>query len=407
MSTWLACKRTGILVLMSLTGITACPTVFADSGISIPTRQAAAKVNEDTIGVVFTHEELFHQLVHNLERELEQDSGLRIVPIMGKNHVQSIYDLLYLKGVDLALVRADAIEFVKRESDYPGIQRVIKSVAKVSEEKIVIISRKDYQSLEDLAGQVVGFGLPGSGEYVTGTIAFGALEIVPEHLETDNKTAIEKVKSGELAAMVYLLRAPDAVQTGADLAAATAVKALKQEDELHVLPIPASEALSSIYTAVTLTHDDLPGLIGADESISSYSVDAIIAAYKWSSTHSRYKQSARFVNALMDGLDGLQNGVYQPAWKRVDLALATPNVETLPLVKDTLDERVTRMATLAEATRAAREKAEADAQAEKVAQLIKMRDELTARLGKELTEADTGELERMLGELNSFLKARE
>lgn len=408
MITWLARQRTQKLTLLVIVGcLSAVFTVSADSDIIIPTRQEARQVNDDTVGVVFTHEELFHQLVHNMENALEHDSGLRIVPIMGKNHVQSIYDLLYLKGVDLALVRADAIEYVRTEGNYPGIQRLIKNIAKVSEEKIVIIARKDYKTVDDLDGQVVAFGLNGSGEYVTSTIAFRALGIKPEYLEVDNSTAIAKLKTGELAAMVYLLREPDAVQTGEDLKAANAVKNMELDEDLHLLGLPESEALSNLYTLSALTNDDLPGLINEDESVSTYSVDAILAAYSWPPGHPRYKQSARFITAFVNGLDDLTSDVYQPTWKRVTLGQPTPNVEQLTILDKALEERAARRQQLDESSRIAREKVETDARAEKMLELEAKRDEITERLGKELSEADTAELEGMLEELNAFLEDRE
>lgn len=403
----LARQRLRKLMLFAFIGCLVNATVFADSEIKIPTRQEARLVNDDTIGVVFTHEELFHQLVHNMESALEQESDLRIVPIMGKNHVQSIYDLLYLKGVDLALVRADAIEYVRTEGNYPTIKRLIKNIAKVSEEKIVIIARKDYDTVDDLQGQVVSFGVQGSGEHVTSTIAFRALGIEPEYLEVDNRTAIEKMKTGELAAMVYLLREPDAVQTGEDLEAANAVKNMQLGEDLHLLELPESDAMSIIYTPSTLTQDDLPGLINEGDSISTYSVNAILAAYGWAPGHPRYKQSVRFVTAFVDGLEDLTSGVYQPTWKRVELGQPTPNVEQSAILDEVLEERVARKARLAELSRIAREKAEADTKAEKVSELKTKRDEITARLGKELSDADTVELERMLEELNSFLERRD
>ena len=250
-------------------------SIFAESGIRIPTLAEARSVNDNKVGVVFTHEELFHQLVHNMEDELEGDSGIRIVPIMGKNHVQSVYDLLYLKGVDLALLRADAIEYVSRVGNYPAVKRVVHSIAKVSDEKIMIIARKDYQTLNDLSGQVVGYGEPGSGEYVTGTVAFSVLDIEPDVIEVNSNLAIEKIKSGELAAMIYLLRAPDAIQTGDDLRAANAVFNLDLGDDLHIMEIPETDELSEIYTPTALTSDDLPGLVAEDMTIPTYSVDAL------------------------------------------------------------------------------------------------------------------------------------
>lgn len=390
--------------LLTLLAYAFLSPVLADSTFSMPTREEANKVNQNKIGVVFTHEELFHQLVHNMEYELEQNSGLRIVPIMGKNHVQSVLDLLFLQGVDLALVRADAIEYVRRHGDTPGILSVVQSVAKVSEEKIVIIARTDYQSLEDLDGQVIGFGLPGSGEYVTGTIAFDTLGIAPNRITVNNTTAIEKLKTGELAAMVYLLREPDAVQTGDDLKAANTVKNLQLGNDLHILEIPESARLSEIYTPSTLSSTDLPGVIDEGESIATYSVDAVLAVYKWRPTNKRFAQTQRFVNAFIDGIDGLRNDIHQPTWKRVDLKHITPNITTSDMVNTALDLQAAEEARLAELERVAIEEATAKLKAEKIEQLIKQRDALTTLIDTNLSKDDEEELNRMLNEINTFLE---
>lgn len=404
MKSFALCKPLSILALIVTAGFSfLMNAVNADSGISIPTQEEAASVNENTIGVVFTHEELFHQLVHNMEDELEPSTGLRIVPIMGKNHVQSIYDLLYLKGVDLALVRADAIEYVRTEGGVPQVLRSIKNIAKVSDEKIVIIANKQIGSVDELEGQTVSRGLDGSGEYVTGTIAFSTLGIQPDFVEMNNTEAIEKLRSGELAAMVYLLRASDAIQIGADLIAANAVKTLKLGNELHLLEIPENDVLSTIYNPSTLTIQDLPELIPTGVSISTFSVDAIIAAYNWRDTNPRYQRSSRFINGFVDGLDGLKSAIYQPVWTRVDLGVEVPNVDQLPLVQDVIQERAARQVRLAELKRIAKEQEEAEAQAAKIAELMQKRDEISERLGQVLNEADTGELEQILWRLNTIL----
>ena len=379
-------------------------SIFAESGIRIPTLAEARSVNDNKVGVVFTHEELFHQLVHNMEDELEGDSGIRIVPIMGKNHVQSVYDLLYLKGVDLALLRADAIEYVSRVGNYPAVKRVVHSIAKVSDEKIMIIARKDYQTLNDLSGQVVGYGEPGSGEYVTGTVAFSVLDIEPDVIEVNSNLAIEKIKSGELAAMIYLLRAPDAIQTGDDLRAANAVFNLDLGDDLHIMEIPETDELSEIYTPTALTSDDLPGLVAEDMTIPTYSVDAILATYRWIPPNFRHEQSRRFISAFVQGLDGLRSDAYQPIWKRVDLDLETPNIIASPLVSEVQEALAAEQIRLAEENRLAEQQAELAAQEARITEIMRKTDDLTARIGDELVNADEEELKLMLNRLNSILQ---
>ena len=57
------------------------PTILTTS-IALFFRAEKKKSGQyETIGVVFTLEGLFHQLVHDMESALAHDSGLRIVPV--------------------------------------------------------------------------------------------------------------------------------------------------------------------------------------------------------------------------------------------------------------------------------------------------------------------------------------
>jgi TRAP-type uncharacterized transport system substrate-binding protein len=380
---------------------------YADHAVIIPSRQEAAKVNSNSVGIVFTHEELYHQIVHDIEDEVESGSGLRVVPTMGKNHVQSIYDLLFLKGVDFALVRADAIEYVRRYGDFPNIQSLIRSFTKISEEKIVIIARSEINSIDELVGKPVSFGVAGSGEFVTGSIVFDSLGIESQHRELDNADAIEELKSGELKAIIYLLRSADAVQSSADEEAKKRIRNLKKMDGVHVLELPDSDDLKANYRPVALTHDDLPGMIEDEAELASYSVDSILAAYNWASDVPRYKKVVRFAAAFIDNLENLQSGPYQPAWSRVELDSETPNVIRLAVIDNVIAdrERKERDLLLAEERRIAAEKEAV--QANKIAELVKQREEITSRLGEKMSTADTEELEQLLDQLAKFMQKLE
>lgn len=413
--THFSARRSIILTLLAFIGALLLATldstmrqaIATEATIVIPSRQEAARVNTDTIGVVFTHEELFHQLVHDMEDALEPVSGLRIVPVMGKNHVQSIYDLLYLKGVDLALVRADAVEYVKRKGDYGRIERFVNSVAKLTEERLVVIAGKDIESLQDLDGEIVAFGVPGSGEFVTGAIAFDTLGIEVDAIEMDGVSALDEVRDGLISAMVYLLRAEDSIQTGSDLLTAQAVAQIDADDELHIIPIPANDAMSEVYHSTELNHQDLPGLIPEGETVESYLVDVILAGYRWKADNPRYDKSVRFVNALLDSLESLQSEDFQPGWSEVGLPQSQPTVEPLPVVASILKEREELAAQQADQMKAEQENAALEERQQQAAKIVAAREQLSTALDRSLDEDKIDELERILDELSQILDETE
>ena len=377
---------------------------LAESASAIPTAEEASRVNDSTVGVIFARDELFLDLVNDLETELELSDGLRLVPMLGRNDVQSVYDLLYLKGVDLTLVRSDALEYVRRIGGVESVQRLTHNVVRIADEKIAIVAGRDYASVDELAGEPVGLGPSGSGGHITGTLLFDLLGIEPVVVETGGAAALERVKSGELAAMVYLLEAPiEGSEEGAgEMRAALAEFA--EADGVRVLELPQTEELSAVYRPAVLDGEDLPGLVAVDDEVSTYSVDVNLVAYAWSTPNERARKLERFVGTLVDRLENLQGDAYQPTWKAVSLTVETPNIYSSPMITRALEEREATKARLLREKSAAEEQAAAEAEAARLAELLERRERVISRLDEELSETDTARMERMLDRLDTLLE---
>src|ERR1043165_4090422 len=59
---------------------------------------------------------------------------LRILPTLGKGSLQNLTDLIYLRGVDIAIVQSDALAYARRERLLP-LDRAIAYVAKLYNEE--------------------------------------------------------------------------------------------------------------------------------------------------------------------------------------------------------------------------------------------------------------------------------
>jgi TRAP-type uncharacterized transport system substrate-binding protein len=54
------------------------------------------------------------QIGADLASMLDDGEKLRILPIVGRGSVQSLADILYLKGVDLGIVRSDTLDYLEK-----------------------------------------------------------------------------------------------------------------------------------------------------------------------------------------------------------------------------------------------------------------------------------------------------
>ena len=376
-----------------LCGALLAPCALADFESAFTTPEEAAQASERTVGVQFERDERLFDLMEDIEASLELAAGLRIVPIIARNHVQSVYDLLYLDGVDLALVRSDSIEYVRRMGGLVGAPRVTRNVARIGNEKIVIVARETYTRPDELEGQPIAFGLPGSGEFVTGTLLFDTLGIDVTEVEAHGEEALERVRSGELAAMIHLLDAPGAFP--GDIAASTS--------GVSVLPLPQDDGLTALYHRTTLDAEDLPGWIDDGKPIPAYSVDVNLVAYAWSSNNERTRRMARFVEALVDRLEELQGNAFQPEWQEVSLDAETPNIDSSPMVEQALAKRAEAMARWREAKDLAERESEAETRAARPQLMVVKDDRVVVRLDDALGGEDGGEVERLLDELDTLL----
>ena len=322
-----------------LVGSVVAASARADLADAFPAPAEAAEANERTLGIQVGRDARRLDLVEDIEASLSLAAGLRLVPIVAANDVRAVYDLLYLDGVDLAIVRSDAIEYVRREAGLGGVRRLVHGVARLASEPIVVVARERLGGLDELAGLPVAFGRPGSGEFVTGTLLFDALGVEVEAVEGAGAEAFERVRSGELAAMVHLLDGPDPFGRAADGAPAGGAR---------VLALPRDRALAALYRPSMLRATDLPGLVAADAPVPTWSVDVSLVAYAWDAEHARATRVERFVEALVDRAEELGEDASEPEWRDVDLEPDTPSLDGSPLVGRALERRARALARLRE-----------------------------------------------------------
>src|SRR5579883_2219811 len=215
-------------------------------------RSLRDKVNEGIVGVVSGGiEGTYLRAATDLAYVLDGTSdGLRIFPIAGKGSLENIWDLVFARGVDIALVQAYVLAYAEREQIFPRIGSFIQYISSLYGEEMHILARSDIGSLADLAGKKVNIDGRRSGTYLTADLVFKALKIPIDIATDDQALALEKLKRGEIAALVYVAGKPVRLFAG-----------LKREDKLHFLAIPTTPELQRIYFSATLRAADYPNLI--------------------------------------------------------------------------------------------------------------------------------------------------
>jgi hypothetical protein len=142
---------------------------------------------------------------------------------------------------------------------------------------------------------------------------FGRLGIHPDFVYVNNSIALEKMKSGEIAAIVSTGGKPN------DLF----VK-LQPEPGFHFVPIEFSRKFADYYLPCPLSHDDYPQLIPVDQRVETLCMSAVLAVYNFPRTSDRFRRVERFVQYYFERFERLKQPGFHPKWKEVSLTADVP-----------------------------------------------------------------------------------
>ncbi len=252
-------------------------------------------------------------MTDDLLHVLDQGDKLRIVPMIGKGSVQSVRDILYLRGTDIGIVQSDVLNYFRKKNRLPGIESRLRYIAKLHNEEVHVLSRMKYLCLDDLAGKKVNFGIKGSGSAMTAQIVFDAHKVKVQPVFLDQVTALEALKKGQIAATVVVSGKPSPI-----------FDKIKYTSKVHFLDLEFVGPLKNGYLPAVMTHDDYPDLIARNETVSTVSVSAVMAVYNWKTDSDRYRKVARFVNAFFSNFEKLQKAPHHKKWREVRIEAEVP-----------------------------------------------------------------------------------
>jgi TRAP-type uncharacterized transport system substrate-binding protein len=257
---------------------------------------------------------------------LVNDSGdMQVLPIVTRGPTENVNDLLYLKGIDAAIINSDALEEYK--SQVPQIQQRITYILNLFPSELHIFVRPEIKTLADLTSKKVNFNTQGTAAAYSGPLIFSRLGIDVEKIFIPHPVALEKMRHGdEIAAVVFVTSKPvDAFVKG------------KWEEGFKFLPVEYGPKFEDYYLPSYLDPADYPNLIAKDQRIATIAVPTILASYKWRPDSPRYRRVARFVDLLFGRIDKLQTPGFDPKWKDVNLRAQAPGLERFRAAQEWLD----------------------------------------------------------------------
>src|SRR5713101_1925772 len=250
---------------------------------------------------------------NELAEVLDDGDNLRVVPIVTYGAASNLDDLLYLRNVDVAVTQADVFDYFRTQRKISGLENRVNYVVRLPVSEMHVLARTDIKKLADLKGKKVSFGPAGSASSLTGTIVFQRLGVQVEQVLYDNPTALQKLKTGELAALVRVIGKP------IDFFAK-----IPPNSGLHFVPIPFSKVFVEYYTVGELTKQAYPTLVTEGDRVDTIGVPAVLAVFNWPRNTDRYQRVQKFVEALFTKWDKFQQPPRHPKWRDANLAATVP-----------------------------------------------------------------------------------
>lgn len=259
-----------------------------------------------------------------IARVADDGDNLHVLPIVTRGPSENVSDLLYLRGVDLALINVDSLDEFK--TVIPNVQQKISYILNLFPSELHIFARPEIQSVQDLAGKPVNFNTPGTAAAYSGPLIFERLKIRVEKRFIPHPTALDQLRKGQIAAVVFVTSKPvDAFARG------------KWEGGYKFLPVPYQREFEEYYLPAILDHQDYPQLIGDGERIDTLSIPTVLAAYNWPKGSDRYYRVARLTSLLFDRVEKLHAPGFHPKWKEINLSATVPGLSRFPAAQEWLD----------------------------------------------------------------------
>jgi TRAP transporter TAXI family solute receptor len=261
----------------------------------------------------------------DLASVLDDGEKLRVLPIVGRGSVQSIADILFLRGVDLGIIRADTLDYLEKKGYASNIKSQFTYVTKLYNEEMHVVAPKTIQKLSDLEGKTVSVDLPNGGTFVTAITIFERLGIKPNFVFIEQRIAYEKLRKGEIDALIAVQGSPSKFIT-----------TIKDEN-LHFVPVDYAAPLQVDYLPSQLKAEDYPALIPPGGHVDTIAVPAILAAYNWTPGTDRYRKVEHFVQAFFERFKDFQQPPFHPKWKEVALNAPLKGWTRFPAAQAWLD----------------------------------------------------------------------
>src|ERR1700761_5960458 len=267
------------------------------------------------------------RLAAQMGRIVDDGNNMHVLPVVTRGPTENVNSLLYLRGIDVAIINSDSLEEYKNQ--VPDIQNKISYVLSLFPSELHIFVRPEIHSLNDLVGKKVNFNTLGTAAAYTGPLIFSRLGLDVDKTFIPHQIALEQMRNGEngMEAVVFVTAKPVGAFVHGHFGPG-----------FRFLPVPYNNKLADYYLPTKLEATDYPNLIKPGERIDTIAVQTALVSFNWPANTDRNARVARFVDYLFTRFGKLQEAGFDPQWRSINLAASVPGLKRFPAAQAWLDQ---------------------------------------------------------------------
>jgi hypothetical protein len=206
---------------------------------------ASVDVNSRSVGLV-AGDDAWLQRIVTMGRELNNEQGLRILPIATAGCMQSAADVMRLDHVDVSLLTTDCVVYAEQQGLLQDAVNKLAYVARVEALPIILVTRKDVKTITALAGKRIATGPADSAAFATGELVLGGMGLPFKRVAKSGALALSALQAGDADAALLLGLEHLPVSFDAQ--------------NFHALGLAAPATLTDVYAPILLEPAQLRGL---------------------------------------------------------------------------------------------------------------------------------------------------
>lgn len=319
-----------LLVLAALSRFDATQAQVLPSPEKLTVTQHQAlriKLNESTLLVATSHPSAaYFGMAGDMATVFSSSDGVRILPVASNGGALTLRDLLFLRGIDMAIVPSNALAHAKAtEALGGGLAQRVAYITRLYSEELHLLVGRGVRSIEDLRGKQIAVPAEDGTAQFTAEDLFGRLRLRVELVTTNPADAIDKVRAGSLAAALLVGGKP-----------LPQLIRLAKDGSVRLLDLSFARSLDEAYSPAVFVADDYPALIPPGQIVETLAVSPVLLTNSGKGSEESARRVARVIPALFGGLSGLALADRHPKWRDVNLAATLPGWSRLAAAEEWL-----------------------------------------------------------------------